>query len=156
MKKKILFVHQHFPGQYKHLAPALAEKYNVHSFSMFPNDIKGVKHHRYTPHQESSKNIHRLAVEFETKILRAEACADLAYKLKDEGFNPDLIIGHAGWGELLFIKEVWPNSKLLSYLEFHYNLYNSDIDFDKEISFEEFKNKIIHYSKNSDYPNINN
>ena len=139
MKKKILFVHQHFPGQYKHLAPALAEKYNVHSFSMFPNDIKGVKHHRYTPHQESSKNIHRLAVEFETKILRAEACADLAYKLKDEGFNPDLIIGHAGWGELLFIKEVWPNSKLLSYLEFHYKLYNSDIDFDKDHMVDEDK-----------------
>ena len=39
------------------------------------------------------------------------------------------------------------------------NINNSmvdDIDFDKEISFEEFKNKIIHYSKNSDYPNINN
>ena len=132
MKKTILFVHQNFPGQFKHLAPALSGKYNIHSVSMIPSNIKGISHHIYSPYRESSMNIHRLAMEFETKIIRAEACADMAYKLKGEGFNPDLIIGHPGWGELLFLKEVWPNSKLLSYVEFHYNLYNSDIDFDKD------------------------
>ncbi len=130
MKKNILFVHQNFPGQYKHLAPELAKKYNVHSISMADSGVNGVKHHKYIPYRNSSKKIHELAIEFETKVLRAEACADLAHKLKNDGLIPDLIIGHAGWGELLLLKEVWPNAKMLTYVEFHYNLTNSDIDFD--------------------------
>ena len=52
--------------------------------------------------------------------------------MKNAGFTPDLIIGHPGWGELLYLKEVWPGCKMLSYLEFHYELGDSDIDFDPE------------------------
>ena len=103
MKKNILFIHQNFPGQFKHLAPELAKSHNVHSISMFDNEVDGVKHHKYIPYRNTSDNIHKLAIEFETKILRAEACSDLAHKLKDEGFNPDLIIGHTGWGEMAFL-----------------------------------------------------
>jgi len=132
MKKNILFIHQNFPGQFKHLAPELAKNHNVHSLSMFDIEVNGVKHHKYIPYRNSSNKIHNLAIEFETKIIRAEACADMAYELKEEGFNPDLIIGHTGWGELLFLKEIWPDAKMLGYVEFHYNLDNSDIDFDLE------------------------
>ena len=67
-----------------------------------------------------------------SKIIRGEGCANKAYELKNNGFNPDLIIGHPGWGELLFLKEVWPSTKILSYLEFHYSLYGFDIGFDDE------------------------
>ena len=30
-----------------------------------------------------------------------------AKKLAAEGFRPDIVIGHVGWGELTFFKEVW-------------------------------------------------
>ena len=33
----------------------------------------------------------------------------------------------------MFLKEVWPDTKYLSYVEFFYNLENSDIDFDPDI-----------------------
>ena len=35
-KKKILFLHQNFPGQYKHLAPELAKikRYDVYTLSL--------------------------------------------------------------------------------------------------------------------------
>jgi len=132
MKKNILFVHQHFPAQFAHLAPELAKKHNVRSISLFDFESKGVKHHKYMPKKGTSETTHDLAREFEAKVIRAEGCADKAYELKDDGFTPDLIIGHHGWGELMYLNEVWPESKILSYLEFHYNLYNSDIDFDTE------------------------
>ena len=35
-------------------------------------------------------------------------------------------------GEKLFIKEVWPDVKILSFFEFYYNTSKSDIDFDLE------------------------
>ena len=53
--------------------------------------------------------------------------------MRDDGFYPDLIIGHPGWGETFFMKEVWPESKLLTYVEFYYKTVNCDIDFDKSV-----------------------
>ena len=37
-----------------------------------------------------------------------------------QGYVPDVIFGHSGWGETLFLKEVWPEAKLLIYAEFYY------------------------------------
>ena len=132
MNKNILFVHQHFPGQFKHIASELSKENNVHSISLHDKYIEGVTHHKYYPSQGSSDTTHILAKEWEVKIIRGEGCANKAYELKNNGFNPDLIIGHPGWGELLFLKEVWPSTKILSYLEFHYSLYGFDIGFDDE------------------------
>tara|TARA_Y100001935_G_scaffold121437_2_gene100448 strand:+ start:11791 stop:13029 length:1239 start_codon:yes stop_codon:yes gene_type:complete len=134
MSKNILFVHQHFPGQFKHIAKELSKNNNVHSISLHNRTIEGVTHHQYFPSKGESTTTHILAKEWEVKIIRAEGCANKAYELKNNGFNPDLIIGHPGWGELLFLKEVWPSTKILSYLEFHYSLYGYDIGFDDEES----------------------
>ncbi len=29
------------------------------------------------------------------------------------GFTPDVVVGHTGWGETLFVKNVWPTIPLL-------------------------------------------
>jgi glycosyltransferase involved in cell wall biosynthesis len=52
--------------------------------------------------------------------------------LRQTGFTPDLIIAHPGWGESLFIKEVWPNAKLGIYCEFFYPPRGADVGFDPE------------------------
>ena len=131
-KKEILFVHQNFPAQYLHLAPAMSKKNHINASSLSLNDLKssGVKHHKYTIEATSTPKINRLATEFETKMIRAEAAALKCFELKEGGYSPDLIIGHPGWGETFLLKEVWPNTKLLSYFEFYYNTKDSDVDFD--------------------------
>lgn len=53
-------------------------------------------------------------------------------KLAQAGFRPDVIIGHPGWGETLFCKEIFPKAKLLHYLEFHYGNDKGDAYFDPE------------------------
>ena len=131
--KKILFVHQNFPAQYKHVSLALVEKgYDVHTLSINNYNHENMVNHSYEISGITSDNINQWAVEFETKMIRANAAANKAIKMKDSGFEPDLIIGHPGWGETFFLKEVWPNAKLISYVEFYYKTSGCDIDFDED------------------------
>ena len=132
MKKNILFMHQNFPGQYRELAPILSkiDKYNVSSLSAVDQGIKGIKHYNYNLTLGNGPKTHRLALEYETKMIRAEASALRCLGLSKSGYSPDIIIAHPGWGEGLFIKEIWPNVKVLNFFEFYYNTSNSDVDFD--------------------------
>jgi len=77
--------------------------------------------------------VHHLASETEAKVIRAEACAQAAHQLKCEGFTPDLICAHPGWGESLFLQDVWPHVPLLAYQEFFYHPRGLDTDFDPEL-----------------------
>ena len=135
---KFLFIHQNFPAQFKNLAPNLA-RLGHEVVALTPRDLGtenwgGVRIVNYAIHQPSGTNLHRWLADFEAKTIRGEACFLAAMKLKKEGFNPDRIIAHPGWGESLFLKEVWPNARLGIYCEFYYNLAGSDVGFDPEHS----------------------
>lgn len=135
---KFLFIHQNFPAQFKNIAPQLA-RLGHEVVALTPRDLGtknwgGVKIVNYAIQQASGTNLHRWLTDFETKTIRGEACFLAALKLRKEGFTPDRIIAHPGWGESLFLKEVWPKARLGIYCEFFYNLEGSDIGFDPEHS----------------------
>ena len=71
-------------------------------------------------------------MDFETKIIRAESFFRAAFELSSQGYKPNLIIAHPGWGESMFLKEVWPESALLLYCEFFYRSHGFDVNFDPE------------------------
>jgi glycosyltransferase involved in cell wall biosynthesis len=130
---KFLFIHQNFPGQFKHLAPTLAARgHEVRALGVTGSPSPGVALTNYQLQKGNTPSIHPFAQEFETKVIRAEACAREMLKLKKSGFEPDLVVGHPGWGETLFSKEIFPQAKLLNYLEFHYGKDKGDTYFDPE------------------------
>lgn len=138
---KILFVHQNFPGQFKHLAPALAQQgHEVVALFMQQRKaavlpaLPGVRVVPYAALRGSTPGIHPWVVDFETKAIRAEACFRAALQLKAQGFAPDVVIAHPGWGESLFLKEVWPQARLGIYCEFFYNQHGADVGFDPEFA----------------------
>lgn len=87
---------------------------------------------RYRPSRATSKEIHPWVAETETKVIRGEAAFRACLDLKEQGFSPDLIVAHPGWGESLFLKIVWPNAKLVIYSEFYYAAHGADTGFDPE------------------------
>ncbi|MFM7483167.1 MAG: glycosyltransferase family 4 protein [Burkholderiaceae bacterium] len=135
---KILFVHQNFPGQFKFLAPALvAQGHQVHAMLMNEVSIsqwQGVHLVPYRAARGSSRSIHPWVADFETKTIRAEANFRKAIDLKNTGYSPDVIIAHPSWGESLFLKEVWPATKLGIYCEFFYHAHGADLEFDAEFA----------------------
>ena len=132
----ILFIHQNFPGQFKFLAPALVNQgHTVVAMTMQKTEAKvwqGVKLVQYSASRATTANVHPWVSDFETKTIRGEACFKAALKMKSSGFEPDVIIAHHGWGESLFVKEVWPKAKLAIYCEFFYQPQGADVGFDPE------------------------
>ncbi len=133
----ILYIHQTFPGQYKHIVKTLGNTTGIKQFALgaYPNKdaLKSdVKYFLYPMKRGNTENIHPLALETESKAIRGEACARAASTLKSQGFTPDLICAHPGWGESLFLKALWPNSPQLLYQEFYYQLEGFDLNFDQE------------------------
>lgn len=132
---KYLFVHQNMPGQYKHICQRLADdKANTVVFITKREGIElpGVKKVLYKPHREPAESTHRYIRETERGILHAQEVARKAVALKAQGFVPDIIIGHPGWGETLYLKDVFPDTPLLNFFEFYYHAVGADVGFDPE------------------------
>ncbi|HZW19927.1 glycosyltransferase, partial [Noviherbaspirillum sp.] len=118
------------------LAPALAKQgHEVVAMTMQQvktAEWRGVKLVFYSAHRGTTPNVHPWVSDFETKTIRGEACFRAALQLREKGFTPDVIISHPGWGESLFIKDVWPQAKLGIYAEFFYHTSGADVGFDPE------------------------
>ncbi len=132
---KYLFVHQNFPGQYLHIVRHLAasRRHDV-VFLTEPNvnQIAGVRTVPYPKPDGPAPDGHVASRELDAAVRRADVVARTAANLKQLGFDPDIIIGHHGWGELLNIRDIWPDVPLLGYLEFYYCTTGIDVDFDPE------------------------
>jgi len=133
---RILFIHQNFPGQFKHLAPALAQRgHAVRALAMRANTgLPGVEHRVYTPKRAPAKAVHPWLLDTEVKFARAQAVMESCLTMQAEGYSPDVVIAHPGWGESLFIKAVWPTVRLGLYGELFYQADGADMGFDPEFS----------------------
>lgn len=132
---KILFIHQNFPAQFRYLAPALlAQGHDVSVLTLDsnPGSFPGISYFYYRITSTTSPKVHPWVSDFETKTIRAEACYKAAVELRKDGYRPDKIVAHPGWGETLFIKQVWPNTRLGIYCEYFYQVRDADVGFDPE------------------------
>ena len=135
---QILFIHQSFPSQYKHILRALAGQAGHQLVGMGINPPAeplptGVTYVQYGLKRGNTPKLHEWLLDIDSKFVRGEACARAAVQLRDQGFLPDLICAHPGWGEALFLKDVWPQTRLLCYQEFFYHSQGFDLDFDLEL-----------------------
>jgi glycosyltransferase involved in cell wall biosynthesis len=136
---RILFIHQNFPGQFKLLANTLAQQKGFEVVGM--GDAANLETKPKTtafpvlgyPCRPRNKSPgHHYLASFETAIRRGQDVLRACQQIRAKGFVPDLIIGHPAWGELLFIKDVFPDARLIAYFEFFYRAVGADVGFDPE------------------------
>lgn len=136
---KILLVHQNFPGQFRELAPELqARGHDVRALSMRgETTIGGIVNHGYRTSRSSTPAIHPWLVNTESAVIRAEAAAVAAAQLARAGWVPDVVFGHTGWGEMLFMQQVFPQARVLTFNELYYRSEGGDVGFDPEFPKDE-------------------
>jgi len=136
---RLLFVHQNFPGQYKHLAAhfgadpgtqvvAIGEEANIAQRPAIP----GVQRVAYRLARAVGKDVHPYLRKIEEAVLRGQAVARTALQLKQKGFTPDVICVHPAWGEALYLRDIYPESPILAFCEFYYQSRGADVGFDPE------------------------
>ena len=135
---RILFVHQNFPAQFVHLAPALAER-GHEVFGLTADTHKNpsrvpVARYKWQPRQFDARTF-GLAATFAEMTYRGQVVAAAAIELRDKrALQPNIVFGSIGWGETLFLREVWPDARHLLYAELFYRPSGLDVGFDKEFS----------------------
>lgn len=130
---KILFLHPNFPAQFRHLATVLGRDSSntvVYATNRLEGQIAGVNKVVYEKSRTARAETHHYVRPLENAVLEAQGVYRVAQQLKDQGFYPDVVYGHSGWGPTLFMKDIFPRATLLCYFEWFYNAYGSDASFD--------------------------
>ncbi len=137
---QFLFIHQNFPGQFRHIVKALAQDvtHQVVAIGHFPNfhgpsplDPK-IQLFGYKTPKASHAETHHYLRNFEGHIRRGQEVLRIAQTLKNQGFYPEVIVSHSGWGEALFLQDIFPLARLVLYFEYYYHSTGGDIGFDPE------------------------
>jgi glycosyltransferase involved in cell wall biosynthesis len=132
---RVLFVHQNFPGQYRHLAPGLARQSDVEVVAMGETPCRVPETMRYIAYGAPAgpgRQTHPYLRGFEGQVRRGQTVLRAAMELRRDGFVPDLVCAHPGWGDTMFFRELFPEARTLSYFEFFYHAEGADVGFDPE------------------------
>ena len=133
-QKTFFFIHQNMPAQFVHLVRYLAGKgHNVYYITASHKaEMPGVVRVAYKAPEPAGDTVTgplRPMVDSFAYGLKAVRALEA---LRDRDIRPDIIIGHTGWGEMLFVREVFPDVPVVGYFEFFFRVSGTDVGFDPE------------------------
>lgn len=124
------------PGQFKHLARAFGAEGGHRIYFVTKHqtaEIPGVTRITYGVKQGEHKDTHRYLRLTERAVYQGQAAWRACHALKtQQGFEPDIVISHPGWGDALFLRDLFPKAKFLNFCEFYYRAHGADVDFDRD------------------------
>lgn len=131
----ILFVHQNMPGQYRELVQWLAAQGGHRLYFLTQRQkapqIPGVETRVYRTHHRPKQDAYGLSKVWEEAAGTGYGAVLAAKKIEaEEGFRPDIILGHTGWGELSFFKQLWPDVPIIGFFEYYYSVNGGPVGFD--------------------------
>jgi len=138
---QVLFLHNNFPAQYRHVAAALAAdpQNRIYAASLDnKKNLPGVTKFLYKASREANKTTHHYLRGTESAVLDGQAVFRACLGMKQKGIQPDVVCGHSGWGTTIYVKDAFPDARVLSYFEWYYRWKDSDVDFfDKAVSYDD-------------------
>jgi glycosyltransferase involved in cell wall biosynthesis len=148
----VLFIHNNFPAQFRHLAPYLAKQPGVRVAAIGAQNARampGVRLIKYALTSYDGSPSHPFARRFDLECHRAEQVLYALSTLASSGFNADVIVAHPGWGETLPVRSIFPDARLIVYCEFFYGSRGRDVGFDAEFPSNGADGNVALQSKNA-------
>lgn len=146
--KKILFLHPNFPGQFRNIASELSSNGHIVKFlcmTHFGRKLKGVdrmciKTENYNENEVDTSKWSEVSEKYRQALSQ----------LKKRGWYPDVVISHSGWGCGMYVREVWPKTCIISYLEWWFNPESDNYKFDENNSYLGLTRKVAakHWKRN--------
>ena len=130
---KILLMHPNFPAQFLNLCRALGPHPAAEIVFLTERkegELPGVRKVYFEPSRELHPQTHPCLSSVETAVLQGQSVYRAAAQLKKQGFVPDLILGHSGWGSTLYMRDLFPQAALIGYFEWFYRSHGADLNFD--------------------------
>jgi glycosyltransferase involved in cell wall biosynthesis len=127
----ILYVHQNFPAQFGHIARHLVQKngWRCTFVSETPaGTVEGIEKIQYKLAGGATKSTHFCSRTFENAVWHTDAVYN-ALKARPD-VQPDLIVGHSGFGSTLFLSELYPDTPIVNFFEYYYRAHDPDSDMD--------------------------
>lgn len=131
----LLFIHQNYPGQFRESLPRLAADGHKISFLTQRRIQTAPRDHQvfiYKTEREVPKDGYRYSRWFETNCVNGASVLRAARTLSQRGYKPDLIVGHIGWGEMMFLADVWPDVPVAGYFEYYFIPKGGSVGYDPE------------------------
>lgn len=133
---RLLVIHQNFPGQFRHLLPGWVREPGWEVRGLGRDTAPGLPGFdaltRYRLARTGRADQHPYLRQMESATLHGQAVARVLLQMRREGYRPDVILAHPGWGETLYAKDVFPDARLVHYCEWYYNADGADLGFDPE------------------------
>jgi glycosyltransferase involved in cell wall biosynthesis len=71
------------------------------------------------PWSEPEKEGTLIDPNLEVNLRRGAKVSAMATLLRQQGLQPDVVIAHSGWGEALYLRDIWPRARLWAYPELY-------------------------------------
>jgi glycosyltransferase involved in cell wall biosynthesis len=129
----VAFVHRRGFGQFAALAAHLAQAGNEVSLITETIDqkipsVRVVRHRAESgPRANPGMARHMGTPDHHARI--GHRVAETLDAMGRQGLVPDIVVGHIGWGSMMFLKDVLPQVPALGYCEFFYRSEGADIGF---------------------------
>ncbi|WP_216905111.1 glycosyltransferase [Synechococcus sp. CCY 0621] len=110
-----MLIHQNHPGQFRDLTPALERRgHRVLGLGATPRGQR--LDYAWQPPTLPVGLVDPL---LETNLHRAGRVQERCLQLREQGYRPEAVLAHSGWGELLYLRDVWPEAVLIAYPELY-------------------------------------
>ena len=133
---RVLISHTNFPAQFRRLAPALVEQGHEVVFIAknrewhAPDPVRGMRVITYQTHRQGGgEALHPYLRRFESSVLEGQAVFRVCQQLREEGWIPDWILNHVGFGNGLYLSDVFPEARRIGLFEWYYRSVGADVDF---------------------------
>jgi glycosyltransferase involved in cell wall biosynthesis len=141
----ILFIHPNFPGQFRRLVTALSQEPDIKVYSLGDEswmpafELPALQRLSYAKPEPKGAATHAYVQGFEAGVRRGQQVVRTLLAQKRAGLEPEVIYIHPGWGDGLYLKEIFPNSTIIGLFEYYYHARGADVGFDPEfpLSFDD-------------------